>query len=59
MKTKQNNKKLLIFTVDNSFSKEIDASLYLKNFEILKAKSHREALALFEKHAAAIVIIDI
>jgi DNA-binding NtrC family response regulator len=59
MKTKQQNKKLLIFTVDNNFSKDIDTSLYLKNFEVLKAKSHREALASFEKHSADIVIIDI
>lgn len=59
MKTKQEIKKLLILTIDNSFSTEIDRSLHLKNFEILRAKSHREALTLFEEHSADIVIIDI
>lgn len=59
MTTKQEKKKLLILTADKKLSAEIDSSLELKNFNIHKAKSYSEALALFKKHSTDIAFIDI
>ena len=59
MNTKHEKKKLLILTADKKLSAEIDSSLELKNFDIHKGKSYSEALALFKKHSADIVFIDI
>ncbi len=59
MSKKETDKKLLILTLDKTFSQEIDISLCLKNFVIFKAKSHQEALSLFDKEKPDIIIIDI
>ena len=59
MNKKLEKKNLLILTSDNNLSSKIDSSLELKSFDIHKAKSYSEALALFTKHSADIAFVDI
>lgn len=59
MNKKQAVRTLLIVTGDKNYSAELDTSLCLSSFKLFHAASYSEALALFDKHPADIVFIDI